>query len=286
MCIRKEISELIALYSLEPELRDIYVEGTFDKHLIEWFLSENNISNVIVYPIDTVNVPEDILNQQGLNDGGGNRARLIALSSKLASEITKKCHAICIADRDHEDYLHIVQENAYLKLTDYTSLDLYLFKRHVLQKLITLVFGGFPLGLNDLEHELTEILKEIFIIRLSSIMLNWNMQWISFTKYVEIKTHFEFKKDKFVMAYLQKNDRWQQQKEFEEQQSQLRAQLKDDPRYSIRGHDLIELLHHAVKKLKKSRSFGDPTTFQGVLAGCLELQDISNENLFQCIINL
>ena len=36
--IRRTLDELVARYVLEPDLRDIYVEGKTDKLFLEWFL--------------------------------------------------------------------------------------------------------------------------------------------------------------------------------------------------------------------------------------------------------
>jgi len=240
MDIRKEIEELIALYSLEPNLKDVYVEGTFDKRLLEWFFGDQDISGVCVYTIDAINVPDDLLVRHGLN-GGGNRSRIIALSNELSTHLPRDRCIVCIADRDQEDYLPSGHRNVYLEFTDYTSSDLYLFQQRILRKLIALVLGGFPLSAEELMHELMVVLEEVFLIRLSNMALEWNMQWIPFVRYVHINDHFIFTIDRFIKAYLQKNDRWNQREEFEQKRSELRAHLQDDPRRSIRGHDLIEL---------------------------------------------
>ncbi len=54
---RRTLEELVTRYQLEPELRDIYVEGKTDKILLEWFLEQKGVENFAVYEIDTVEIP-------------------------------------------------------------------------------------------------------------------------------------------------------------------------------------------------------------------------------------
>ena len=151
MDIRKEIDELVALYSLEPQLLDVYVEGERDKILIDWFLDEQGIEDINVYSIDIINVPRELIKRYGLNTGS-NRSRVIALSIELATSLPEDLHILCVADRDHEDYLPSISINKYLEFTDYTSLDLYLFQKHTIQKFISLVLGGLPFTTDQFMH--------------------------------------------------------------------------------------------------------------------------------------
>jgi hypothetical protein len=285
MNIRKEIEELVALYSLEPELKDVYVEGICDKNLLDWFMLEQGTEGVSVYTIDTIDVPDEVLARHGLSPGS-NRSRVIALSEELATLLPPDRKIICVADRDHEDYLPSGHTNGYLEFTDYTSADLYLFRQRTLQKLIFLVLGGFPLNPDEVICELVSVLEEIFLIRLTNTALGWKMNWVPFQKYVWIDGDFSFAADRFTKAYLQKNNRWDERSTFEDKREELRAQLKDDPRHRIRGHDLMDLLHYAVKKLRVARRFGNVETFHGAFMGCLETQDIRDEKLFQRILTL
>ncbi len=40
-----------------------------------------------------------------VSDAGSNRSRVIALSKELAALLPRGCKILCVADRDHEDYL-------------------------------------------------------------------------------------------------------------------------------------------------------------------------------------
>ncbi len=281
---RKNIDELIALYSLEPTLKDIYVEGSSDKELIEWVLSANNIQGVGIYLIDIVNVEENILNRQGL-DTGSNRSRVVALSAELAASLPKTCKVVCVADRDYEDYLPSGIKNNFLEFTDYNSAELYLFNPSMLCKFFHLVLGGFSLSADDIMMKATPILEDLYIIRLANRALNWKMKWINFAKYVRFSSDISFDHDAFLKAYLLKNQKWSKRSIFKKKVEDLRPELKADHRFRVRGHDLIEFLHYAVKKLRKRRKFGNVWTLQGALTGCLELEKLSKEGLFQRLLS-
>lgn len=282
---KKNIDELIALYSLEPTLKDIYVEGTSDKELIEWVLSAHDLQGVGIYLIDIVNVEENVLNHHGL-DTGSNRSRVVALSAELAASLPQTCKVVCIADRDYEDYLPSGINNYFLELTDYNSAELYLLHPSMLHKLFHLVLGGFPLSAEDVMTKAVPILEDLYVIRLANRTLEWRMKWVNFTKHVHFSKGIFFDRDSFLKAYLLKNKKWSQRSTFETKIEELRTELKTDPRFRVRGHDLMELLHYTVKKLRKRRKFGDVWTFQGAFTGCLELDKLSKEGLFQRLLSL
>lgn len=279
---RKKIHELVALYSVETGLKDVYVEGARDKCMINWFLMDQNIPGVSVYPVDAIDVPDEVLDRHGL-EPGSNRSRVIALSKELAAHLPSDRKILCIVDRDYEDYLPTGHTNSYLEFTDYTSADLYLWRKRTMQKLISLVLNGFPVSTEQVMADLVRILEEVFLLRLTNEALDWRMKWIPFVKYVQFCGYIVFDADRFITAYLQKNDRCAQRTEFDVKRRELQANLPEEPRRRIRGHDLIEVLYHAAKKLKSSRRYGDVQTFQGAYAGCLESQDIRDELLFQRI---
>lgn len=287
MDINKKLDELIVLYRLEPSLKDIYVEGINDENLIEWVLSAHNIKDIRVYSIDGVEVNDDILKRHGLNKGS-NRSKVLALSAELAQSLPVTRKIVCIADRDQEDYLPSNLGNCFLEFTDYNSIELYLLKSSMIRKFISLVLGGFPISEDRLLTQAIPILEDLYILRLAGQVLNWDMEWIPFTKqkYVKITGELSFDRERFQNAYLQKNGKWHRKAVFEATAEKLRSILKDDLRLRLRGHDLMELLYYAVKKLKSSRKFGDVHTFRGAFMGCLELSELSDERLFQRILAL
>ena len=102
---RRTIPELIARYKLHPTLRDVYVEGPFDKHLLQWFLQESGYDDVTIYVIDTVDVaaPSD-----GAYGEDGTRGRVLSLIRVLERELQQDLWcALGIVDSDFDFALGI-----------------------------------------------------------------------------------------------------------------------------------------------------------------------------------
>ncbi len=83
---RRNIDELVALYSLEETVRDIVVEGSRDKSFISWFIDLNKLENTTIYSIDDINVSNETLDKHGLSRGS-NRSRVIATAMELRDSI-------------------------------------------------------------------------------------------------------------------------------------------------------------------------------------------------------
>src|SRR4029078_13326996 len=94
---RRTVNDLITRYELEPGLRDIYVEGDFDRDLISECLRKKGADGVAVYAIDTVEILDSTLLSFGLTRG--NKPETIALA-KILSRLSDRVRYYCIVDRD------------------------------------------------------------------------------------------------------------------------------------------------------------------------------------------
>ena len=98
---KRSIQELRMRYKLEPHLKDIYVEGKFDKDLLTAVFALNNIHDRIVYDINSVNVPSEIMIEENLTSG--NKQRVICLARKT-SNLSPDCNFRCLVDKDLDGY--------------------------------------------------------------------------------------------------------------------------------------------------------------------------------------
>ena len=94
---RRTISELRARYDLEPSLRDIFVEGKFDQDVLSNCLRGPEHRDRMIYDIDSVDIPSELLGVHELTDG--KKQRVIALARELAP-LPSKCLYRCLVDRD------------------------------------------------------------------------------------------------------------------------------------------------------------------------------------------
>ncbi len=73
---RRTLSEICTLYTLEPALNDIYVEGGYDQDLINHYFSSEGYLNKKAYSIEGVDISSEVLVKHGLTEG--NKQRVIA----------------------------------------------------------------------------------------------------------------------------------------------------------------------------------------------------------------
>src|SRR5882724_3058764 len=138
---KRTLEEVAAIYNLEPQLKDIFVEADSDRFFLEWFLDRKGVFAVTVYAIDLIDIPDEILRKYNL-PSHSNRSRVVALSCELATRCLHSLKVLCVVDRDFEDYAPTVSGGAYLAFTDHNSIDLYAFTPEVITKFILVTLGG------------------------------------------------------------------------------------------------------------------------------------------------
>ena len=142
---RRTISELITRYELEPDLRDIFVEGPRDRRFYSWYFRRCGYKDSEVLEIDLVEITRETLEAYGL--GSGNRARVIALALELDSRFTSVLRFVrCIADSDYDFVLASRIWARHLYYTDYTSVDLYAYEKELLSKVLCLGVQSFGIS--------------------------------------------------------------------------------------------------------------------------------------------
>lgn len=280
---KRTVDEINTLYTLEPDVCDVYVEGTRDKHFVDWYLRRKGLANVTVYPIDVVDIPHDLLTTHSLQTGS-NRSKVIALSCELARQLPEKKSVMCIVDRDSDDGIDDYRSNPYLFATDGNSLELYALTPAVMEKFLLVALAGFPITARNLIQKIAIILETIFSIRQANERLKFGMEWIPFCKYICIDTFdISFKETEFIRAYLQKNDKWQQREQFVTTKTKIQRDLSPEITKRVRGHDLAELLHVVVKKFRKDRVFTSSAALEGCLMTSIESRDLEAHPLFAAL---
>ena len=280
---RRTLDEVNALYDLEPEVCDVYVEGNSDKCFVDWYLRKKGYRNVTVYPIEVIEIPEDVVTRNHLPTGS-NRSRVIALSHELTKQHATKKRVMCIIDRDSDELAGGASVNPYLFTTDGNSLELYALAPEVIEKFLLVALAGFPIAADSLVRKLIEILERVYVIRQANEKMRLGMEWISLSGYIHFAgNQASFRELEFVRAYLQKNNQWQQREAFEAALESTRLALSGQATRRVRGHDLSELLHVIVRKFRKDRAFANPTALEGCLMASIESRDLESYPLFQAL---
>src|SRR6185312_10424107 len=130
------IEELYSKYSLEPSLRDVYVEGVFDREIFEQCCRIKKISDLYFYEIDLVEVSEEFLRESGLTVG--NKQKVIALARFLAN-IELDCGYRCIVDRDLDHWLGGMEDVRRLIYTAHCDVESYYLSSELIKHILVVV---------------------------------------------------------------------------------------------------------------------------------------------------
>lgn len=277
---RRTVEELLARYTLEPSLRDIYVEGSSDRVIVEWYLSASDLGDAAVYNIDTVEIPRELLDGLGLENG--NRGRIIALAKELESHLAGPAPQVtCLADRDFDTVLGINLEAEPLLLTDYTCMEMYCFDPRVLQKYLTVGLRGFPDPASDVLERLSLILEDLFLIRLASRILGINEALPDFTRCCSlVGANIRFDREEYARRLTNKARRSSDLRRLLETAESYRGVGPGDPRHRVHGHDYITLLRWYLGNRRVAPKLLDQDVMERTLATCTEVSDMSRCDMF------
>jgi len=282
---RRTTEELIALYELESEVRDIYVEGPADLYLIKWFLGQIGKGSIVVYDISTVEISAEMVQFHGLDNN--NRDRVIVLALELERRLGQESVQVtCIADRDFDLILNHRHDCNLLLFTDYTGIEMYLFNEGCIDKFFNVCLRGFPFPAGHVIGQLINILQEVFLIRLANKLLGLKLNWMTFERCCKLSGGgIIFNTDDFITRYLNKNDMLERKDKFVYTVNSWRPKLTSNPRYQMHGHDFIELLAWYLKKHGVDSKLSDSKFVERSLFGCIEIELLANETLFKHLIN-
>ncbi len=247
--IIRKVSEVIAICSLEPELKNIFVEGLSDKLVIDNFLEDNSVSDCTVFEIGDIDF-SDIPNAPSRN----NKDKVIFLSQMIEKEIETQAssHTLCIVDLDADWVLNKKRTSPYLSYTDYNSLELYLFKETYIARLLSNTFRiAKKIDIPDFMASIHKVCRQLFYIHCILEPYCGNM--------VDTKKDLSFEKNTFsctldIDSYwtktMQTNKMTACASEKKQQFDSYCQNHVDDCRMEIKGHDFIHILYECVRKYK------------------------------------
>lgn len=282
----RTINELITLYTLEPNLRDLYVEGTSDKKFFEWFFNNLGCDTINIFEINTIDIENSLINNYSLSSG--NRDRVIVLSLEFRRFLNKNIkYLLCIADSEFDFLLGRKYNSRYLLYTDYTSLDLYFFSEYILEKLFMLGVSKVPCNIKSLFSNLSEILQEVFLIRSVNVKLGWNLHWVCFTNNCRIENKIiKFDRNKFIEKYLNSNGRLGDRDKFNEVYEKLSNIKVETFKQRIRGHDYLKLMGWYISKIvgRGGNKYRDINVIRSLIITSVDKKSLLKEKLFQKLL--
>jgi hypothetical protein len=159
---RRSLNEVIARYKLEPGLDDIYVEGLFDKKIIDRAFREAAVHRP-VYEIDSVDISDEIL--QKFEMSRGNKQEVIALCREL--DLTKDYSVTFFVDKDKDEHLGKIIDHPRLFYTIYSDLENSFFKEEIVKEIICDAGSANCGNWEKLYKSIVAVLKTYYAIQLS-----------------------------------------------------------------------------------------------------------------------
>jgi len=282
----RTIDELVALYELEPDIRDLFVEGADDRAVFRWYLSHRCASVVSVQEIDGIEIPASILDRYGVDVGS--RGRLLALAEELNVVLrgpARDCVTL-VFDSDFDRLQGSARHNEMLLATDYSCLEMYLFNEESLEKMLSLVLHC-DLHAKRVLESLGRVLVRLTLIKAANHLLGWGMEWMPFEgQCAVVGDSIEFDEGEFIRRYLIKNHQWDRRVEFDERVQQLEFTIEGDSRHYMNGHHFMDLARWFLRPFlhKAKKPLADKPAFERAFFGCLELQKLDADPLFQKLI--
>ena len=259
---RRSIPELKARFEFEPSLDDVFVEGSFDRDILDHCLQKAS-SHRVVYEIDSVDVPCTVVASHQLTSG--NKQRVIALARELQIVGNQTCY-VCLVDKDLDHWFGELEVTHGLKWTTYCSMELHFFTKEFLEDiLLTTARAKIP-DIDVLLESLSVVLQEMFVLRLVDRELGLKLDWIPIEKYItRTDGRIAFSESTYVTAVLSKSNHMGKLSAFTKAQKRWSDKVDGDPRDRVRGHDFIALVAWCLKKFKGQREFASEAAIERLL---------------------
>jgi len=241
---RFEILDLQARYELEPSLKDVFVEGVFDKEV----LGEGCITGVntgrVYYEIDSVNVPNELVRDFGLTIG--NKQRVITLAMAL-KDLSERSEYRCLVDRDLDEWFDAMLDVPRLRWTRYSCIETYFLDSELVHRYMVTVAKAKIRDWSVFFSSFVATLRELFALRLADRDLEYALTWLRLEKSLSVdRGAIRFDRAGYTKKLLQANKRASGQPGFDQSVSDWLGNLGDDHRNCARGHDFTFLMAWAI----------------------------------------
>lgn len=271
---RRTPAELRVLYEVQPQLRDVVVEGRTDASVIRWYLRERGVNNAKIYAVDD-RVEIDSASVLGVGGEVGARGRVLALADEAARWMLTQENLTCVIDSDR-DCLASRVEFPHLLSTDFGSMDVYAFQPRPLQQFIDVVVCGFDRA-EDVMADLVPTLNETFLIRAALHEVGRVPLIATFVNCCNTrKRPIALDADELVRRSLAVVSAGCLHGEVMARVDRYRD-LPAEPLLAVRGHDIAPLL---IKRLGLKNDLARSESVERSLRACLTTTDLDESRLF------
>lgn len=276
---RREVAELIALHRRERGMQEVFVEGNEDQGFFREFLVAFEFRDVGVYPIDTVDVPTELVLKLGLPDG--NKGRVVALAALLEGQVSCS-DLVCVADTDLDVLLERQLQYSLLLYTDYSSLELYVLNFAALRKLLTAIAPGLQKTPEQVIDELAVLMRDSFLIRAAAEQLGFALRYPD--RHSDYCVHNRklntiwFRTDDYIRSCIRECAAPQAEHRLKEAVETLRQITINEPRLLMHGHDTVDTLVWYIRQ--QGFNTYHPETMMRMIRGMIDFKIVADEPLF------
>ncbi|WP_228990856.1 hypothetical protein [Streptomyces sp. DH8] len=289
------MDELVTLYTVEPDVRDIYTEGRSDKNFLQTHVvdfADNPLCTVYAVS-DRVEIPDGVLIESGIMVGA--RGRIQWLAAQLATHMPNHASARLIADRDFASVGADDDTDIHgLIYTDYSSMEAYALNEPTISKLLGAALGvPEHVSAKKVLGAIQSTLVALFLIRLClrESQTGVRIPQKTLTKW-DISRH---SKDSVVSAFraslhsLKANERnGLTPEDLLNQYEIYEGRVGNDFRNFSNGHDIslaiilyLKLHCNHVFHSEARRPFQTPKVLEVLLMSCIERGAILEESMFK-----
>ena len=284
--IRRSVDALLKQYELQPNERDIFVEGALDRAVLKRFLRLSGKSASKVISINAVDLSQlDLLP----GERQGNRGRLVALARLLQNGHLEDVPALCIIDRDFDLLVprKAPLEYSPLRKTDFASIEMYFYDLGLLQRFQDDFLQTSNLNMSRVLEQVESALRSLSLMYASNRRLGWSCKRIQLPRSLSYRgSHgMRLNHKSYMNRYLGTDNRAGCQDEFLQEIAAIEQTLPTDPRTWMRGHDFLELLAYAIRKSSDLHKNLSARELAGALTMALEIGDFMKYPLFRELID-
>ena len=275
---KRKISEVEALFEVEPDIKSLFTEGPEDAIIFDLFLGRNQISDVHIYSIDTISFSE--------NSGSNlrsNKDKVLFLAQKVYSTFGDSLsNFICVVDRDFDTILDNFIENPYLLYTDFANLEMYLFNKESIDKFLKIGIKNFPLTSGEVIIKLQTALLDLYSIRYARNEVKKSLKLLKLDKLFKFqKGVIIYDPEEILNKFLSKNNFLHKEKVFKSKIKLVSEKYNElnEARFFMHGKDFFELFFLLIKKIKNTYSF-NIDSFTRSFFSSIEIESLKKYNLF------
>ncbi|MHC2478742.1 hypothetical protein [Rhizobium leguminosarum] len=252
---RWTVADLVTRYELEPTLKDMFVEGQFDKDILSCAYDNVSVERRAMYTADVVDIEDDVFVKHGLTRG--NKQKLIVLCRELA-DVNQSENVRFIVDRDTDHWFGELEAGKGLLWTEYCDIETYFFEEDFVRELVV---NAGKAKIEDWEKfydSFRDTLKSLFSIRASGRESGYPLDYLDVDKFLSIKGgEIRFDSVIYIERTLHKSKFFKENKAIQLSAAQWHQKFNGDPRLFCRGHDFVVLIAWSILKFKGTKALSD-----------------------------